>query len=69
MAHVFKLAGLLRVEDFAVWGKDREGRDALVNRDAVLGGHIEVGILVADRVVDEDEVLFQADSALGGWWK
>ena len=68
VAHVSELGGLLGVEEVAVGVEDGEGGNALLERDVVLVGDVEVVVDVADVDVDEDEVVVEEfeRSGLGG---
>jgi hypothetical protein len=59
VTHVSELGGLLGVQHLAVSAEDCEGRNTLLEGNAVLFGDINVLVEVANVNVDQEKILFE----------
>src|SRR6185437_14343880 len=65
VAHLFEFAAFLAEEDLAGVAEDDEGGHSFLERNSVALGEIEVGVVVADVDVDEDEVRLKDGEVAG----
>src|SRR6185437_14283395 len=65
VAHLFEFAAFLAEEDFAGVAEDDEGGHSFLEGNSVARGELEVGVIVADVDVDEDEVRLKDGDVAG----